>query len=62
MPFGEFQIHASNYSKHVFPKGRAPVGGIPDSFISNHLRVLADANICNNSGGNRAMFRIFSKY
>ena len=40
MPYGEFQIHVSNLSKHVFPKGQVPVGGIPDSLISNHLLVL----------------------
>ena len=43
MPFGELQIHVSICFKHVFLKGRVPVGGIPDSLISNHLLVLIDS-------------------
>ena len=29
----------------AFPKGRVPVGGIPDSLISNHLLVLTVSNV-----------------
>ena len=45
MPFGEFQIHVSNYSKHVFPKGQVPVGGIPESARFIDFRLTTCSNL-----------------